>query len=485
MSIEKKSDRDKFENELREILVLAFEYGKDTVGLALPKDGVRKYKIFLAACHEGYSLAQEKIVEKIIGIEAEIKALKTKLKRARRERKEHDIEKIMSMLNLLEYRINVVKKVADSLGWLFSNFEGWIIRRHYLGHKKGYLVDSNIKSTKEAVNNINKDKLCFALICDLTTCFQLCDLIMIDANNIKKPKISLIEDKEGKVNKKILDMLESLAVTKCERALYLFGKVEGKKAFDQLFRVAKQEYRMSQANTIIKTGKGKDNLTGKEIKIKDKYYIEEDYFDIFNDLTKKCGNEGNGIACIDDCLYIGIFSREKFPYSYLEFQHAIYHLLNPSKECQIEEGKEPDEEISRIMAQKYRISDLRMGFGIPLAMPLYLWPIDKDIMMDIIFGRKLVYSYLDFENFFKVASLMGFEVGWTKNRPGIKDYFTRMGKRPFFKTEGVTLEMGDLSLGKMQYDGIRPSSVLRLWKESISDNAKKGKGKKQKRSEVS
>jgi hypothetical protein len=476
MTTKKRAKKDNFENDLREILIYAFQYGVKTTGVVSPKDGIRKYKKFIAACHEGYGLAQEKIVENIIAFEAEIKGLKTKLKKARFERKKQEIGNIIQTIGLLEYRINVLKKVADSLGWLFAKFEGWIIRRHYLGHKKGYLIDSNISSTREVVKTINNDKLCFALICDITTCFQLCDLIKIDANDIKAPQISYIELKEGIVNKKVLDMLKNYSVTKCDRALYLFGKVEGKKALDQLFRVVNQEYRMSQAKKIIKTGKGKDSFTGKEINIKDKYYSEEDYFDVLPGLFEICKNEGNGIACIDGCLYIGVFSKEKSSFANLEFQHAIYHFLNPDKKCQFEEGENPEEEIKEINAPKYQISDLRNGFGIPLAMPLYLWPIDRDIMMDIIFGRWVVYTYLDFDKFFNLASSLGFEIGWGKIKPGIVDYFTRMGKRPYINKEGITLEMGDLSLGKMKYDGIKPSSILKLWAESIHDQ-KKGKRK--------
>lgn len=468
--MEEKSDKDKFENELRTIGVFAFEHGTNTVGLVLPKDGKKKYKKFICACHVGYGLAQDRIIEGVTSIETELKELKAQLRKARRERRAKDIEKISARIEVLHYRVVVLKKIADSLAWLFMNFEGWIIRRHCLGIKKGYLVDSNIASAKEAAGKINSNPLCFALICDLTTCFQLCDLIEIDFSDITKPKKILIELKEGEMNEKVLDMLESYSITQCDRALYLFAKVEGKKALGQLARVAKQHYRMAELNTIIKTGKGKDLITGKEINIPDKYYIEEDYFEEFNDMVKLCRKEKNAVTCIDDCLFVGMFDTETFGSPQFAFKHAIYHLLNRGEECRLDrKGNEALNEIRKIASENYKIMDLRTGFYTPIATPLYLWPIDKEAMFDIIFGRIVVLSYLDIDKLFQIASVMGLEAGWTKVQSGRSDYFTRLGKRPFIKKGEEVLLMGDSTLGKIYFDGIRPVSIVKVWNERLSE----------------
>lgn len=470
MRIEEKSDKDKFESELREIVVFAFGHGTNTVGLVLPKDGEEKYKKFICACHAGYGLAQDKIIEGVISIETELKELKAKLREARRERRAKDIEKTSARIALLNYRVVVLKKIADSLGWLFTNFQGWIIRRHCLGMKKGYLVDSNIASAKEAAGKINSNPLCFALICDLTTCFQLCDLIEIDFSDITKPKRILIELKEGEMNEKVLSMLESYSITHCDRALYLFGKVEGKKALEQLVRVAKQHYRMAELDTIIKTGEGEDFITGEEIKIPDKYYIEEDYLEQFNDMVKLCRKEKNAVACIDDCLFVGMFDTETFRRPQFAFKHEIYHLLNIGEECRLD-GKDNAalNEIRKIASENYKIMDLRAGFHTPIAKPLYLWPIDKEAMFDIIFGRIVVLSYLDIDKLLQIASAMELEAGWTKVQTGSSDYFTRLGKRPFIKKGEEVLLMGDATLGKIYFEGIRPASIVKVWNERLSE----------------
>lgn len=473
-------DAKEFEKALIQICDSAFAYGVNNVGYILPeKDGEEKYKEFIGACHKGYALAQKEIINRLIPIEQKLRSYSSELRTAKQSKKSGDIKRIEIQIEALSYMRLLLRKIGDALGWMIMGMEPWKIRRFYAGKKMGYLDGSNIESTMQIVEQINREPLKFGLICDITTCFQVCDVIEIDASNIRKPKISFVEIKEGKMNEKVMDMLKEYSITKCDRALYFFGRVYGTDAIKQLFRVARQQLRVAEAQRILKTGKGRDILTGKELNIEDKYYIEEDYYEVFDEIIKMCRSEGNSIVCIDDCLYIGMFARDKFPYSYLDFQHAIYHLLNPGEECPIEEGNKPEEELKRVMAQKYRVSDLRMGFRVPLARPLYLWPIDKDIMMDIIFGRKVVFSYLDFDRLFKVASVMGFETGWTKIRPGITDYFTRMGKRPFFKKEGTTIEMGDVTLGKIQFDGVRPSSVLKIWNESVNSYARRGRNRKQ------
>ena len=472
--MEDRSDSNKFEDELREIYVFAFEYGKNTVGLVSPKDSREKRKKFICACHEGYGLAQEKMTENIISIEKELKELKNELKRVRRERRVEDIEKTNSRIELLNQRVVVLKKIADSLGWLFMGFEGWIIRRHYLGTEKAHLVDSNISSARKAVEQIRREPLCFALICDLTTCFQICDLIEMDFSNIEEPKITLIELKEGEMNKKVLDTLDSYSVTKCARALYIFREIEGKEALAQLTRVVKQHYRMAEVDNIVKTGKGKDFRTGREIKIPDKYYIEDNYFKEFNDMVRLCRKEKVVVKCIDDCLFVGMFDMETFKRPELikfMFKHVIYHLLNKGERCRLDgEDNGALDEIRKIGNESYEMVDLRMGFNVPIAKPLYLWPIDKEVIFDIIFGRIVVLSYLDVDILLENASMMGLETDWTKTQPGWSDYFTRIGKRPFIKKGKEKIILGDIALVKILFEGIRPTSIVKIWCERLDDD---------------
>lgn len=473
MKMEEKSDSDRFEHELREIYVFAFEHGTNTVGFVSPEDGAEKRKKFICACHEGYGLAQEKTIENIINIERELKELRGELKRARRERRAEDIEKTGSRIELLNQRVAVLKKIADSLGWLFMDFEGWIVRRHYQGMKKGYLVDSNISSAKRAVRQIMSEPLRFALICDLTTCFQMCDLIEVDFSNLRKPKTVFIELKEGEMNRKVLEMLDSYSITECDRALYIFRQLEGKKALSQLARVAKQHYRMAELDSIIKTGKGKDFWTGKKIQIPDKYYIEYDYFEEFSDMVKSCRKEKVAVKCIDDCLFVGMFDIETFksPESVkFMFEHVVYHLLNKGEQCRLGEGENGAlDEIRKIRRANYEAVDLRMGFNVPVAMPLYLWPIDKEVVFDIIFGRLVVLSYVDIDKLLEIGSVMGLETGWTKTQPGWSDYFTRVGKRPFIKKGKEKIILGDITLVKVLFECVRPKSMARIWCERLDD----------------
>jgi len=465
-----------FEKVVKEISDLAFAHGIRTVGLYVPGDGEEKRDRFVEACHEGYALAQNRLIEELVKIEDELLDSKNNFKELRRNRNLTAIEQTKSKISLLENKRLILKKLGDSLAWIVLGNELWKIRRFYLGEKPRYLRSTNLESVKRVVDEINKDKMRFALITDLTSCIQVGDIIEI---NFADKYLKLIEVKEGIMNEKIADILDSFSKTDCDRIPYLFAKQEGLPALKQLIRTVKQDQRMDEVVKVIQTGKGKDLLHNKQLFIPNKYYIEEDYFSEINEMATECKQKGFSIKGIDGCLLVGMFGQEMVHDSPLGFAHSIYHLKHPEAQCLLEATPEIGyEEIDRIMAERYPINDLIQGLGIPSAMPTFLWSVEKELIMDILFRRKVILSYLDFEKMFHLASTFGIKCQWVdkKVEPRYvtkgRDFFSQLGKRPLLTKGEKQLVMGDGTIVKIIFNGVRPASILQIIGESLDSQPK-------------
>jgi len=467
-----RNDAVDFETVVREIGNLAFAHGLKTGGLAFPSDGQEKKARFIAACHEGYALAQNRLIEELVKIEDELLDSKNNLKELRRSRDVNAIKQTESKIFVLENQRYILKKIGDGLAWTILRGELWKMRRFYLGEKPRYLRSTNLESVKRVVDERNKDKMRFALMTDLTSCIQVGDIIEI---SFADKHLNLIEVKEGVMNEKITDVLDSFSKTHCERIPYLFAKQESLPALKQLIRTVKQDQRMDEVVKVIRTGKGKDLSLNKQLFIPDKYYIEEDYFDEIREAANECKQKGFSIKGIDGCLLIGMFDQEMAHDSQLGFAHSIYHLKHPEAQCLLETTPERGrEEIESIIAERYPVHDLIQGLRIPSAMPPFLWPVENELIMDIVFRRKVMLLYLDFEKMFQLASSFGIKCEWAERKAETnwkpKDFFSQFGKRPLLTKCGRQLLMGDGTLARIIFNGVRPASVLRMLGESLESS---------------
>jgi len=464
-----------FEQEVSQICDLAFAHGIDSVGYVTPADDKEKYARFIAACHEGYALAQDRLFSELLRIEDALTAAKKRLKERRRDKDLSRTKLTQSHIVQLETRRHILKKIADGLAWIILHGEGWQVRRFYLGQASNYLRPTNPESVKAEVDERNKKSSRFALMTDLTSCIQVGDILEVDFGD-KQTRI--IEVKEGATNEQVLGALDSFAQTQCERIPYLLAKHYGQSALKQMIRVVKQEQRASEIVKILRTGEGIDPRYGKPISILDKYYTREDYFPEIADMARQCDEKGFSIKGIDGCLLLGMFRRQSTKLLRLAFAHSIYHLRHPEASCLLETAPERgSEEIDLIEAEAYPIHDLAQGLTIPIAMPIFLWPVDKQLIMDIVFRRKIVLLYLDFDNLFELASNFGIDCRWDYKQPPStpgrqsKDFFSSLGRRPVLTKSGAPMLMGDRWLVDILFEAERPASIFPRIAESLDSPA--------------
>lgn len=459
---------EEFEETVREISDLAFGYGIKKVGFFNPQSASKqRWQEFITACHEGYALAQKRIVDQLLQLEADLRLAKNKMKGARRERDKLEVEQLVERLKRLEHKRLVLHKIADGIAWTLFNGQRWVARRFFLGKQLPYLDATNLASVIAEVDQANRNPLSFALVSDITSFIQVGDIVKIDFDLSKKTsQLSIIEMKEGKVNTKVLEFLDSFYQTRgCPRAAWFFVQDEGMDVFKQAMRVAKQQIRGLQVQQVINTEKGVDLITGLHVLIPDQEIEEEDYDDVLRELVKTCKNRGYALSIIDDALWLGVFDASEIADPLSAFAHSIYHAIRPEKTCLLFGSEnERESEFSEIRKSLYPIVDLRQGLSTPLSKPLFLRRIESETILDIIFGRIVVLTYLDFERLFDRSKSMGIAARWsTKEVSKLKTdrYFKHLGKVPIFQHEGKEVTMGDGIIVKMQLDGITVDSIIR------------------------
>ena len=461
-----------YERNLREICDYALSHGiksrKSINPLTCSKEDYNK---FIAKCHEGFDLAQDMIVNQFLEIQGEKRNYGVELKDARRKKDKTTAYLCEANIVYLTNRELILRKVADAIAWQMWGLQRWNLRRLYLGKQMPYLDSANIDSIISATKEINKEPLSFGLIADITSFIQIGDILAVDRSK-ESAEIHLIEMKAGEMNLKVMEFLESFDKIQCPRIPYFFAQEHGKAALEQALRVTKQQMKAAQVMQIVKTGKGKDPYFDRDIVIPDEIFEEDDYDETLARLIEKCRINGAACDVVDDCLFLGVYDPSKYPRYLSDFTNYLYFNLTGIKRDPFMYSEEfYENELFLFLEKAYPIYDLRLSLTIPLSKPLFLRLLPKEDIFNIIFGKVIILLYLDYERLFERAKDKGIVGKWSteeaRKEHGVKDFYSKLGKRPMFEKEGKVNMMGDGSLSRI-IDGTKPDSVLELVEHSLS-----------------
>ena len=465
MTTNEKPNEPTFEDAIAEIADLAFAYGIRKVGGLDPREASpEQTKRFLEACHEGYALAQHRLVEELGRVEAATRAMKRIQKEARRQREREKSEAAARLLENLHYQEMALRTIANGLAWVMLRDQRWVVRRLYQGRAPTALSAANLESVIREAGRINQDPRNFALITDLTSCVQLGDLLVIDFS--RDPGIIYcIELKEGQKNCEILQFLDSFGRTGCPRAACFFAEEQGEAGLKQAQRIARQQIRAAEAMKILETGEGVDPMSSKPIRIPDKIFQHETYDAELEALVEGARINGENVAVLEDCLWVGAYDAGQAVFPSLMFKDHLHHVLLKRQDCLLPESpSDVTEELLQKQVVPYPIADLRQAIITPTSRPLFLRELSRQTIIDLVLGRVLVYIYLDLDRFLARSQTRGLGGRWQtrRERGRIKPegYFRPVGKAPAFERAGRTVFMGDGLIVKMVFDGITVNSVL-------------------------
>ncbi len=154
--------------------------------------------------------------------------------------------------------------IADSMTWQFFGDQLCHAIRLYKEQVPPDLKQSNFDSVVLAAGNIVKEHPdSMPLISDLTSFIQVGDIV---ASILGKGMI-LVEVKEGKENKRLLDFMHFQAEAKCEKAQQLFMEQNSPQSVKQFERMVRQVGRMAHFTEIVSKGISKDPDTGQVVRI--------------------------------------------------------------------------------------------------------------------------------------------------------------------------------------------------------------------------
>lgn len=329
-----------FKKELKQILPLVLSYAADFYKLQESKNPKKVldeigWKKFADKCHEGFKLAQSRIVDNLIEIEKENTSLVVQLKLARRNKNDKKIKETSATLKNLSLQKAVFEELANVIVWTIMRMDRVKIKSFMqpdMHHKS--LLTGNIQSLIETAAYYNKDPNKFALITDITSCVGMGDLIIIDT---QKNEWFLTEVKEGKVNDVILKTLSKGNLDIAQNYLLsLDDRKRAKKFLKQFKRVIDQNEKSSEALKYNKTGAGKDFFTGRHKQMIDLTNLVDEKFTslVFQALDKLYDrSKKNELYFPFDCGVVGLIQNPTMARTW-DFQHFIYHaILHPKSDC--------------------------------------------------------------------------------------------------------------------------------------------------------
>lgn len=452
----KKDEMIKFEQIIDSIFEIIMGYGIKSLfnsegGQENVLDGIEvkshlREKL-IGEVHKGWTLAQEQLYSELLNLNEQRKVNKSQLKKANIEKDKVKRKRILEKLKFISYKEKVFRKLVDTIAWQMLGMKDHFVKRLY-NHLPIHSINNLNPSEKEYIDKFNRENLnSFALLADLTTFMQIGDILIVEKSN-NQTNVSSIELKDGRINEEIRTHINSWYQTKgCPALIYEYQAKYGEKYFNQLKRMVKQDYKAYQAMRAIYEGKMNYWTSKKTLIIPEKEFQFEYYVDKINELLREANEKSWSIGIIEDCLYIGIYSKER------ELKDiAFYGWV-------------------RGLEVEYPIIDLMSILSEPLGLPPFLYPFSKENIIKMVLGEKKVFLCLDIDEWFKLGREKGLKIYWLNRKESTKEIQqSDSTNRPFtyehrciaFESKIGRLLLGGGMLAKIFYNFVNPSSILNI-----------------------
>jgi len=354
---------------------------------------------FLTASHSGMNDAQKKIIE-FVGSEEPLS-------------KSHEV---------------LFHGIADAMAWQLIGHQLCHARRFYKEQSPVNLKESNFESVVFCAEDMaRKNPGSISVISDLTSFVQVGDLLTMDSRG----GITIVEVKEGKKNHEIMEFLNFFAETQCPRAFENFAREHGKSGVKQLQRMMRQMQRMGHVTEVMETGKSLDPDTDQHISIPDEFIYIGKWDDELNEVLEGSDAKSWAIKDVDDCLFIGAYSKEAMK----GFGHFAFNAWLESFE-------------GGIGSPRFRLIDSMSG---PLALPVFNLNITEQHKFDLLFGRKHVCLGLNISAFLEKLKAEGIKVREATNKE--VSQMEQKGAHPY-KWNGKAIYLGNGKEEMLLMDGI-------------------------------
>ncbi|HUW71986.1 MAG TPA: hypothetical protein VMV66_02270 [Candidatus Humimicrobiaceae bacterium] len=449
--------KEKLEEEVKGIFKLVTSYAVDFFGAKDIRDIQRIDKnLFRHKCHEGFYLAQDRIISNLLEIEEELKKLKKQIKECKSGKEtekfvaEESYDKLLDEEDMLSKEVLLFRRLADVMAWTILKMDKILIRSTQTGEDfHGYLLDKNIESLIDVINKTkNLDE--FMLINDITLCLGSG---AGDLTRVRRGGFVFCEVKDGIVNKEIFDYVKQTGNYMKEKNIEIQDKkdvenlfknrpnhgnfinksasiFDNKKKREQFERIYRQWERMGNVLDYHKRGIGFDirkTKSGQEtgrMKIMSEAKTADEYF--FNIIEK----EFQYLSTIKSDFHIINF--EEFLYFLLSdnqrgtvfniknsrwvrnknAQHLLFHAINKN-DCKYvtakteKDWKDAYEKELLIYKDLFVINWAEQILRDGSLRPPYLFSFDENLIFDLLFERKSIFIHFDSDKFIEFVNSMG------------------------------------------------------------------------------
>lgn len=408
---------------------------------------------FLRGCHYGWELAQRKISALVIEYENEIRRLKQEMKAKLRERDRSAVERLKPLINCLASRQLVLRRLADAILYQMFRMQHWVIRHASLDHDIHRIDPRVLERTARVASNLNsQERLRFHLVADLTTVVHVGDLVRVE-RDVTPPRCSLIELKEGRVNSVLSEIIDQANGKLGEEQLTDIEVEFGGKAAQQALRMARQEFRHKEFFRLINTDEGIDIMLNRQTRFLPEIVHVKDYAEALREMCAKASSSGVEVRCVDNCLRLIALNRSVAGLLGSEgIAHLLYHFQFDVHGCTL---SAPDsDELVKAKTIFPFFDLLRLNLRAMWPPPIFVWPMSKDLIFDLLFGRIFIFAQLDFDKLFGLAQSQGIEMTWAKDKEiGLREAAELIPGSPNARGVKVKLRGGPHDVDQILFGG--------------------------------
>ncbi len=301
----------------------------------------------------------------------------------------------------VQNRLAILRRLMDGILWILLP-GSWIFQHLVFQSSSGTSdPDELMKLVAIATKQNQESKRELHIVTDLTNLVQLGDIIRIrwDEDGVY---LRVQEVKTGQVNEKIEDLILNRKGTLSQADLDQLEMEIGPSARKQATRVLKQRERFKQINEIaqpyVLPESHRDDKVLQALTEAGKPPGMATYLTLLPDLVADARKDGISVIAVDGCLFlVGVSEKGKKMLGDLkQLPHWLYHIKHPGLKCKRAEIES--------LKKEYPLVNLavhNMNYVMSRS-PLIWYP--KDLVLDVVMGRILVYAQFDLDVFFQMSA---------------------------------------------------------------------------------
>jgi hypothetical protein len=362
-------------------------------------------------CHEAFEGAQQFVGETLAKLEEQVRALEGEVRQLRHARVA--TAKLERQIETAKNRQLVLRRLMDTVLYHLLQMKPWVARR-LMSQRETQRPDPQVVrdalKVAAASNADNRDR--FALVADLTSIVDVCDLVELEMVG-DTLETRLIELKGGRVNLRLLEAMKDADKSRFDGLLAELGE----KGIRQAARILRQQERLLKVRDLLNTDAGTNPLTGMDLKMPPAELEMEGYQAALGELVRRAKESSWAYVTVDSSLrLVGVTSDALDRDGFEAVQHSVYHMGRPGRSCLLKDEARASEELDAVARESTPVDLMRFSMAARWSRPVFLWELNPDSIMDLVFGRVRIFAQFNAEDFRRLIEGAGLKAEWVSRR---------------------------------------------------------------------